>query len=69
MRHSIFSDCFAAMAFAQYSKAIKSGGKSEESEWALKIALATFENIEKRKIDPKGRYNKVNNRQIVNYIH
>jgi len=49
--HSIFSDCFASMAFAQYAKA--SG-----EEWAREWAIKTFENIEKRKENPKGVYNK-----------
>jgi len=49
--HSIFSDCFAAMAFAQYSKA-------SNSAWALNLAKSTFANIEKRKSNPKGKYNK-----------
>ena len=39
--YSIFSDCFAAMAFAQYYKATK-------EEWAKELALKTFDNIEKR---------------------
>jgi N-acylglucosamine 2-epimerase len=49
--HSIFSDCFASMAFAQYAKA---SGEQWAKEWAIK----TFENIEKRKENPKGIYNK-----------
>jgi len=28
------------------------------TEWALSLALATFENIEVRKANPKGQYNK-----------
>lgn len=49
--HSIFSDCFAAMAFAQY-------GKAANEEWAKKLAIDSFNNIEKRKLNPKGQYNK-----------
>jgi N-acylglucosamine 2-epimerase len=49
--YNIFSDCFAAMAFSQY--ALASGdGKSK------KIALNTYQNILKRKSNPKGRYTK-----------
>ena len=50
---SIFSDCFAAIAFAQYYKA--TGCKLE---WAKTKALTTFENIEKRKSNPMGKYGK-----------
>eukprot|EP00698_Gefionella_okellyi_P024589 TRINITY_DN8725_c0_g1_i2.p1 TRINITY_DN8725_c0_g1~~TRINITY_DN8725_c0_g1_i2.p1 ORF type:complete len:336 (+),score=59.31 TRINITY_DN8725_c0_g1_i2:109-1116(+) len=49
--HSIFSDCFAAMAFAQYYKATK-------HQWAFDLARETFENVERRKSNPKGKYNK-----------
>jgi len=49
--YNIFSDCFAAMAFAQLYKA---SGKAEYSE----IALATFENILRRQDNPKGLYTK-----------
>ena len=48
---NIFSDCFAAMGFAQLFKATK-------NETYKKIALDTFKNIIKRKDDPKGIYNK-----------
>ncbi len=49
--YNIFSDCFAAMAFAQLSKAT---GNSEYGE----IAERTFKNILQRKENPKGIYNK-----------
>jgi N-acylglucosamine 2-epimerase len=50
--YNIFSDCFAAMAFSQYSLA--SGDQN-----ARNIALRTYRNILRRKDDPKGRYSKV----------
>lgn len=49
--YSIFSDCFAAMAFSQY--ALASG--DEESKG---IALATYRNILRRYDNPKGVYSK-----------
>ncbi|MHC4741582.1 MAG: n-acyl-d-glucosamine 2-epimerase [Planctomycetota bacterium] len=49
--YNIFSDCFAAMAFAQYAIAADDGQASE-------IASRTFRNILRRKADPKGRYEK-----------
>lgn len=49
--HSIFSDCFAAMAFGQLSKAT---GNKEYGD----IAVQTFNNILKRRNNPKGIYNK-----------
>jgi len=49
--YNIFSDCFAAMAFAQYYKASK-------EEWAKNLAEQTFEIIEKRKSNPKGKWTK-----------
>ncbi len=50
--YNIFSDCFAAMAFGQLSKAT---GNKEYGE----IAIKTYHNILKRKDNPKGKYNKV----------
>ncbi|MBN1579498.1 MAG: AGE family epimerase/isomerase [Anaerolineae bacterium] len=50
--YNIFSDCFAAMAFSQY--ALASG-----EEWAQAVALQAYNNVLRRKKDPKGRYNKV----------
>ena len=49
--YNIFSDCFAAMAFSQYSLA--SG-----DETAREIALQTYRNILRRKPNPKGHYSK-----------
>ena len=49
--YNIFSDCFAAMAFARLSKA------TCNEEYA-NIAINTFKNILKRKNNPKGIYNK-----------
>jgi len=49
--YNIFSDCFAAMAFAQYAKA--SG--NEEYKVAAK---KTYLNILNRKDNPKGKYEK-----------
>ena len=49
--YNIFSDCFASMAFAQYAKA-------SQRDWAFQLALTTFDNIQRRKNNPKGQYNK-----------
>ncbi|MEN6383963.1 MAG: AGE family epimerase/isomerase [Phycisphaerales bacterium] len=49
--YNIFSDCFAAMAFSQY--ALASG-----NEKAKTIAYNTYQNILKRKSNPKGKYTK-----------
>ena len=49
--HSIFSDCFAAMAFSQYGQASGSGE-------ALAIARQAYDNVLRRQHDPKGIYNK-----------
>ncbi|MHA7865106.1 n-acyl-d-glucosamine 2-epimerase [Flagellimonas marinaquae] len=49
--YNIFSDCFAAMAFAQYAKA---AGDDE----AVKIAEKTYQNILERRDNPKGKYEK-----------
>ncbi|MBD2120811.1 AGE family epimerase/isomerase [Trichocoleus sp. FACHB-262] len=49
--YNIFSDCFAAMAFSKY--ALASG---EES--AKEIALQAYNNVLRRKENPKGKYNK-----------
>ncbi|ERJ61124.1 AGE family epimerase/isomerase [Sphingobacterium paucimobilis] len=50
--HSIFSDCFATMGYAQLFKA--SG-----EEVYRDIALQTFHNILERQKDPKGKYSKL----------
>ena len=49
--YNIFSDCFASMAFAQLYKA------TEEKEYNT-IARETFQNILRRKDNPKGIYSK-----------
>lgn len=49
--YNIFSDCFAAMAFSQY--ALASG-----DEQARAIALQAYENVLRRKDNPKGQYSK-----------
>ncbi|AEM69600.1 N-acylglucosamine 2-epimerase [Allomuricauda ruestringensis DSM 13258] len=49
--YNIFSDCFAAMAFAQYAKA---SGDHEAAD----IAKQTYRNILERRRDPKGIYEK-----------
>ncbi|MBN3872582.1 MAG: AGE family epimerase/isomerase [Nostoc sp.] len=49
--YNIFSDCFAAMAFSQY--ALASG---EES--AKDVAMQAYNNVLRRKDNPKGKYNK-----------
>jgi N-acylglucosamine 2-epimerase len=50
--HNIFSDCFAAMALAQYSLAAK-------DEPAAEQARTTYRNILRRQENPKGAYNKL----------
>src|SRR5690554_6196950 len=50
--YNIFSDCFAAMAFSQYSKA------SQREEMGVK-ATDIFRKILKRRHNPKGIYNKI----------
>jgi N-acylglucosamine 2-epimerase len=49
--YNIFSDCFAAMAFAEY-------GRASGLQWAADLAAHTFERIQQRKDNPKGIYNK-----------
>lgn len=49
--YNIFSDCFAAMGFAALNKIAP-------CEEYVEIALKTFENILKRRDNPKGIYNK-----------
>jgi N-acylglucosamine 2-epimerase len=49
--YNIFSDCFAAMAFSQYARA--SG-----EPWAQEVAMQAYQNVLRRKNDPKGQYNK-----------
>ena len=50
--YNIFSDCFAAMAFARYAEA---AGDEEAAE----LALTTYSNILRRRDDPKGKYSKL----------
>jgi len=50
--YNIFSDCFAVIAFSEYAKA---AGDDE----AMDIAVKTYDRIQKRKDNPKGKYNKV----------
>jgi len=49
--YSIFSDCFAAMAFSQHAKAT---GDQE----SRRIADLTYRNILRRRGNPKGKYSK-----------
>lgn len=60
--YNIFSDCFSAMAFAELSKATN-------NDRFAKIATDTFENILKRKDNPKGLYNKsvIESRNLRNF--
>jgi N-acylglucosamine 2-epimerase len=50
--YNIFSDCFAAMAFSQYALA-------DGESWAKDVAISAYQNVLRRKDDPKGRYNKI----------
>jgi N-acylglucosamine 2-epimerase len=50
--YNVFSDCFAAMALAQYSLAAK-------DEKAAELARTTYRNILRRQDNPKGTYNKL----------
>ncbi len=50
--YNIFSDCFAAMAFSEFSRA--SG-----DEACRDIALQTYRNILARQENPKGKYSKI----------
>jgi N-acylglucosamine 2-epimerase len=49
--YNIFSDCFAAMAFSQYALA-------DGESWAKDVAIQAYQNVLRRKDDPKGHYNK-----------
>jgi N-acylglucosamine 2-epimerase len=49
--YNIFSDCFAAMAFSQFALA-------DGESWAKDVAMQAYQNVLRRKADPKGRYNK-----------
>ncbi len=57
--YSIFSDCFAAMAFSQYALAIGEDlAKEQAKEQAKEIALQAYSNVLRRQKNPKGNYNK-----------
>lgn len=49
--YNIFSDCFAAMAFSNY---VLASGEA----WAKDVALQAYNNVLRRKENPKGKYNK-----------
>jgi N-acylglucosamine 2-epimerase len=49
--YNIFSDCFAAMAFSQFALA-------DGEAWAKDVAMQAYQNVLRRKDDPKGKYNK-----------
>jgi N-acylglucosamine 2-epimerase len=49
--YNIFSDCFAAMAFSKYALASGEDGAKE-------VALQAYNNVLRRKDNPKGSYNK-----------
>ncbi|MBD2078031.1 AGE family epimerase/isomerase [Phormidium sp. FACHB-592] len=49
--YNIFSDCFAAMAFSKYALA-------SNEDWAKEVALQAYNNVLRRKDNPKGTYNK-----------
>ena len=49
--YNIFSDCFAAMAFSKYALA---AGEA----WAKDVAMHAYNNVLRRKENPKGKYNK-----------
>jgi N-acylglucosamine 2-epimerase len=50
--YSVFSDCFAAMAFAEF-------GRASGEAWAAQVAVKTFERILARWDNPKGKYSKI----------
>ncbi len=54
--YSIFSDCFAAIAFSQY--ALACGAETETGLAARKLAAQTYQHILQRKPNPKGSYTK-----------
>jgi N-acylglucosamine 2-epimerase len=49
--YNIFSDCFAAMAFSQFARASGESGAKD-------VAMQAYQNVLRRKDDPKGKYNK-----------
>ena len=61
--YNIFSDCFAAMAFSQYAKALTQSQKKETAtetaiDQAKQIALQAYKNVIRRQNNPKGQNNK-----------
>jgi N-acylglucosamine 2-epimerase len=54
--YNLFSDCFAAIAFGQYSKAVEGDGDSQTE--AEELAAGAYRNILARKDAPKGKYEK-----------
>jgi len=54
--YNIFSDCFAAIAFGQYSRAV--GGDPALKAAAGDVAVRAYRNILARRDSPKGRYEK-----------
>jgi len=60
--YNIFSDCFAAMALGQYSKAAGAGPAAD-------LANMTLLNVLQRQANPKGEYNKIvpGTRPLVNF--
>jgi N-acylglucosamine 2-epimerase len=50
--YNVFSDCFAAMAFSQYARA-------SDDAAAREIAHRTYQNILRRRDNPKGMYSKI----------
>ena len=55
--YSIFSDCFAAMAFSQYALAQKRLD-NPEAETSAAIARQAYNNVRQRQNQPKGPYEK-----------
>ena len=50
--YSIFSDCFAAMAFSQYALAVD---EDKDRDQAKEIALQAYHNVLRRQENPKGK--------------
>ncbi|MEX0775404.1 MAG: AGE family epimerase/isomerase [Phycisphaeraceae bacterium] len=50
--YNVFSDCFAAMAFAEF-------GRASGQAWATELGASTFQRILDRWDNPKGKYNKL----------
>jgi N-acylglucosamine 2-epimerase len=54
--YNLFSDCFAAIAFGQYCRAVE--GDSDARAVARDVATRTYRNILARREAPKGEYEK-----------